>query len=207
MSAPGGPAPEAEAQIRARSLEGDHAAAFQLAMSTYGDELLAFLRAFEPDDDGAREVFSDLSERLWKGLPGFRWECSFRTYAYLLARRASLHHREMRARRRQLSGDGDPAEVPSPGRSSTRPWLRTNVKDRFRALWTKLAVEEQQILMLRVDRQMSWSDVARVMDEDCPDKGAELAARAAALRQRFHGIKERLKALAREGGLITGDGP
>jgi RNA polymerase sigma-70 factor, ECF subfamily len=198
---------EAEVLIRARCGEGNHALAFDLALSTYEAELLSFLRAFTPEHELAREVYSDLSECLWRSLPDFRWECSFRTWAYMLARQASLRHRRERLRREKLSGEVDLSEVPYQGRSSTQPWLQTGIKARFRRLRTRLSIDEQQILLLRVDREMSWSDVARVMNGTDPVEALELTARTAALRQRFHAIKERLRALALEEGLISSASP
>jgi RNA polymerase sigma-70 factor, ECF subfamily len=194
---------EAELLIKARCREGDHVLAFDLALSTYEAELLSFLRAFTPDLDLAREVYSELSENLWRSLPDFRWECSFRTWAYMLARQASLRHRRERLRREKLCSESDLSEVPYQGRSSTQPWLQTGIKARFRRLRTRLSIDEQQILLLRVDREMSWIDVARVMDGTDPVGGLDLTARTAALRQRFHAIKERLRALAMEEGLIS----
>jgi len=196
---------EVEFQIRSKCQEGNYSAAFKLALSMYEDELLSFLRAFTPDENIASEVYSDLSENLWRSLADFRWECSLRTWAYLLARQASLRYRKECLRRERLSGDGDPAEVPCQGRSSTQPWLRTNVKARFRRLRAKLSIDEQQILVLRVDREMSWADVARVMNGSGQGEDLDLRARTVALRQRFHAIKERLKELALEEGLIAMD--
>jgi len=198
---------EAEVLIKARCREGNHALAFDLALSTYEAELLSFLRAFTPDQELAREVYSDLSECLWRSLPDFRWECSFRTWAYMLARQASLRHRRERLRREKLSAEGELSDLPYQGRSSTQPWLQTGIKARFRRLRTRLSIDEQQILLLRVDREMSWADVARVMHGTDSAEPLDLTVRTAALRQRFHGIKERLRSLAQEEGLLSSASP
>ena len=73
------------------------------------------------------------------------------------------------------------------------------------SLREKLTPEEQTLLILRVDRQMSWRDIATVMhDEEAgePDE-AELKRNAAALRKRFERVKNNLRELAREQGLVS----
>jgi RNA polymerase sigma-70 factor (ECF subfamily) len=103
-----------------------------------------------------------------------------------------------------LSGlQEEPAHRP---RSSTKPWQRTVVKDRFRALRESLAPHERMLLVLRVDRRLPWMEVARVMaDPDEPMTAEALARRAAALRQQFQRIKDHLRALAAQEGLLASD--
>jgi RNA polymerase sigma-70 factor (ECF subfamily) len=56
--------------------------------------------------------------------------------------------------------------------------------------------EEQTLLILRVDKGMSWEDIPEVMRADGEP------ATPAALRKRFERLKEKLGRLAREQGLI-----
>ena len=58
------------------------------AIDRYGDELFRFLLSMARDQGAADDAFSLLCENLWLALPRFRWESSFRTWAYALARSA-----------------------------------------------------------------------------------------------------------------------
>ena len=60
------------------------------------------------------------------------------------------------------------------------------------------------LLILHVDRGMSWAEVAEIMDEEV-DMADRAAVRQAAnrLRQKFHRIKQKLRRLAEAEGLIT----
>jgi RNA polymerase sigma-70 factor (ECF subfamily) len=88
--------------------------------------------------------------------------------------------------------------------SRTRPWLRTDVKERIRALRSQLEPYEQTLLELRIDRRLSWTDVAkRLADAEEPLSPEALARRAAVLRQQFQRIKARLRTLAREAELLS----
>jgi RNA polymerase sigma-70 factor (ECF subfamily) len=168
------------------------------AIKGYGPEILGFLAATLRDEDAARDVFSQFCEDLWIGLPRFRWQSSFRTWAYVVARnaawtfRADAHNR----RRRALSDCPALLEVAQHVRTSTVTYLRSDVKDRVARLRDRLDPEDQMMLILRVDRGMSFSDVARVLlGTETPHDDEAIARKSAALRKRFERIKEQLRNL------------
>jgi RNA polymerase sigma-70 factor (ECF subfamily) len=197
-----------EAEIRRRAVEGDLAGAAEAAMRGYGREVFEFLAALHRRDDDAAEVFSLFAEGLWRGLPAFGWQCSFRTWAYAVARKASLRFRRD-ARRRAArqgplpEGSGLTALVEEV-RSATQSYLRTDRRSRFAELRATLPPEDQALLMLRVDRQLPWTDLVRVLHEDdaAPPEGEALKREAARLRKRFQLLKEKLYELGRREGLV-----
>jgi RNA polymerase sigma-70 factor, ECF subfamily len=188
----------AEAAIRALAVAGDHAAAATSALRLYGAELLGFLRSLAGNDDLAAEAYAELAEDLWRGLPRFRWDASLRSWLYTLARNALGQLRRDPRRRIDrnlpLSGAPDLIELV---RTATLEIQRTAVKDEFRVLREQLDPEDHELLLLRLDRELAWKDIARIMGG-----GDDVDARAAALRKRFERAKERLRKLALEHGLI-----
>jgi RNA polymerase sigma-70 factor, ECF subfamily len=195
----------AEQAIRARHAAGDIDGATTMTLDTYGAELFGFLYALARDDDTAGEAFSMFAEDLWKGLPGFRWESSLRTWVYALARNALHRVRRDPARRpgRNLPLSAAPSEVVAAVRTATQPFLRTDVKDRFAELRDLLDPDDHALLILRVDRRMSWRDIARAMPSD--DAAEDVERRAATLRKRFERAKALLRTLAAERGLLPRD--
>lgn len=127
-------------------------------------------------------------------LPGFRRQCSFRTWAYVLARTAlgQLSTRRRRERR-ELPLSDEAAAVAAQVRSETREYLRSAAKHRLAAVVEKLDEEERMLLVLRVQRRLSWADVARIVTGDVPLDEAALARRAGALRTRFARLKQLLR--------------
>ncbi len=88
-------------------------------------------------------------------------------------------------------------------------YLQTQRKTRIAALRQSLSTEDQTLLVLRVDKQLDWTDLARVMraDDDAgpPPSQATLKREAARLRKRFQLIKEKLYELGRREQLIKAD--
>ncbi|MFO0762579.1 MAG: sigma-70 family RNA polymerase sigma factor [Byssovorax sp.] len=184
-----------EAEIRGHFDRGDLDAAMTAAITGYGDELFGFLVGLSGSADRASDVWSALCERLWIGLPGFRWESSFRVWAYTAARHEHLRagrRASSRARREvPLSAAPSVQEAIDQVRSRTASYLRTDVKDAFARVREELEPDDHVVLGLRLDRGMAWSDIARVLGSE----PANVARDAAALRKRFERLKQRLRAL------------
>ncbi|MCY1076526.1 RNA polymerase sigma factor [Archangium lansingense] len=197
-----------EQRIRECCQRGDIEQAVKMALEGYGPEFLRLLGSILHDRELARDAYGAFSERLLLDLPDFRWECSFRTWAYQVARHIGYRMAASSAAREEPVSHGALQGEVQPERSQTSPWLQTTVKARFRALREQLTPHEQTILMLRLDRRMSWHDVARNLAS--PDEAlspGELNRRAAVLRQQFQRIKEHLRELAREAELFSSQTP
>ncbi|MBN1204248.1 MAG: sigma-70 family RNA polymerase sigma factor [Myxococcaceae bacterium] len=195
-----------EQEVRALWHDGDHRRAAEVMLRTLGPEIYTFLGALHRDDDECDEIFSLFSERVWRGLPTFEWGASLRTWAYVIARGCSLKYRRDAGRRRQryprLETDAALAAVAAQVRTETRPYLRSDVKSKMAALREQLTEEDREILLLRIDRGLEWRDLARVLHEDEEPSGERLTREAQRLRKRFQLLKERLRQLGQQAGLL-----
>jgi RNA polymerase sigma-70 factor, ECF subfamily len=192
-----------EATLRSLHEAHNFDAVATLALRRYGPEVLGFLVAVRRDAQAASEAFSQFCEDLWVGLPNFAWGCTLRTWAYALARHALARHGRDAFRRRgvPLSNHPQLSALEQQVRTETLPHLRTDAKGLAARLREQLEPDEQALLVLRIDRNLSWHDVALVLSERGPREApTDLAKEAAALRKRFERVKAKLKALmAREG--------
>ena len=193
---------ELTALLRAGAL--DRAAT--LALEVYGAELYGFLVSTLRGETDAGEVFAQVSEDLWRGLPQFGARCSVRTWLYVLARNAASRFRRSPWNRGGLTGESGLDEHIARARSMTQPWQRTDVKDRWRALRDALDPDDQIILVLRVDRELSWEDVARVTLGTATPDAAALSRETDRVRKRFQLIKADLKRRAEKAGLLDEEG-
>ncbi|QSQ23441.1 sigma-70 family RNA polymerase sigma factor [Pyxidicoccus parkwayensis] len=193
-----------EQRIHQHCQEGDVGRAVEEALAGYGAELMRLLGSLLKDRERAREAYAIFSETLLMDLPSFRWESSFRTWAHRVARNVAYRMAAAPSGREVPVSHGAFDHHAHQDWSRTRPWLRTDVKERIRALRSQLEPYEQTLLELRIDRRMSWTDVAkRLADPDEAMSSEALARKSAVLRQQFQRIKARLRALAREAELIS----
>jgi RNA polymerase sigma-70 factor (ECF subfamily) len=185
-----------EAKVRAACDAGAWAEAATLLVEGLGPEVLSYLRTLTRDETDAAEVFAGFCESVWTSLPRFRWESSLRTWAYSIARHRWTHLVRDPARRR---GDIPLSALPSYElaervRTSTPAHQRTDVKDRLAEIRAELSPDDRTLLVLRVDRDLEWRDIARIMSEPGDDSDdAALDRRAGALRKRFMRIKAELR--------------
>ncbi len=194
---------ELERLIRERFDAGDFAAAATAAIRGYGPELFGFLIGLAGDEQIASDAFAAFCADLWRDLPRFRWESTFRTWAYMIARHQLYRASRERGRRRREVTPSESPEVAALAvqiRTATLEHLRTETKDAFAELRARLDPDDQMLLVLRVDKDLEWRDVARILNGD--KAPAALDRDAAALRKRFERVKGRLRDLAREAGLM-----
>ncbi len=200
---------EARADLAARVLAlrdgGKVDEAFALALEGFGDEIGGFLAARLLDGERAADAFALFAEDTWRGLPGFRGEASLRTWLYVIARRAALRVLRERARAARdlpLSQASVVERMAAELHSATTRWRRTEVKDQLHALRAQLSDDERELLVLRVDRGLSWGEIASALELDEGD-ASERKRQHAALRKRFERLKEHIRELAAQQGLLS----
>ena len=186
-----------EDRVRDLAARGDLQGAATEALRWLGPEVLGYLAAMVKSEADAAEVFSQFAEDLWRGLPGFRWESSLRTWAYRIAYHAAVRFaRDPYRQRGQRFETTMASRVADDVRRSSV--LRHDLREQpLAAPRAALAPDERTLLVLRLDRKLSWREVAEVLAAQ-----GEAPADEVALRKRFERIKDKLGKKAREAGLI-----
>ena len=194
-----------EARLRELHEAGRHGEVVTLVLRELGPHLLGFVRSRIHDEAVAEDAYAAFCMDLWRSMPGFRGQCSFEGWAYLLLRNA-IHRtlaRVVRPRRQELGISQLSAfpELEAAARTTLSGMSAPAVKDEFAALREQLDEEEQTLLVLRVDRELAWKDVAQVfLGGDAADEDVE--REATKLRQRFQALKGKLAKMARDAGLL-----
>jgi len=184
---------------------GDFRAATERAVHGYGPELMSFFLALLKDEDAASDVFSDFCEHVWEGIRTFRGESSFRTWLYAIARHVHGHYVQegYRRKRRALSDFPGLERIEADVRTRTLTFLRTETKTAIQRLRDTLSPDEQMLLILRLDRGLSWTEIAEVLlRTEEPRTEAALKRASQSCRKRFERTKEKLRAMARREGLL-----
>jgi RNA polymerase sigma-70 factor (ECF subfamily) len=189
---------ELDRELRVMIADREIERATELAIRSYGPELAGWLRSIISSDADAQDAFSRMSEELWRSLQRFDGRCSIRTWCYMLARHAAAHVRSRPRNEREVLV----SHVPSVLGAVTHVWNTTKqgaqqAADVYAAIRAQLDDEEQTLLVLRVDKNLSWKEIAQVLlGEDAADD--DVGRKAATLRKQFERVKERLRELAAE---------
>lgn len=175
-------------RVRAILASGDTGRAVTAAIEAVGPSVLGYLCALHPEDD-AWDVFSLWEHDVWRGLPGFRFECPLRVWAFRLAWRASARFRRdpWQARRERLQTSAA-SRLPA---SASRAASARGHDERILKLRERLEPEDLTLLVLRLDREMTWDEVAAVLSEGGPPVAVPT------LRKRYERLKGRLGRMAR----------
>ena len=173
----------------------DYARVTTLTLESYGPELVGWLCASMPESD-AHDAFAILAEELWKSLPKFDRRCSVRTWCYMLARAARSRVIASPVHQREQLVSTIPSVVHAVTHVlSTTRRLQARQENVYAQIRNELEDEDQALLVLRVDKELPWLDIALVLLGPDAD-GDQLAQKAAALRKQFERVKLALRELA-----------
>jgi len=189
-------AEELDRLVRERlATDGPDGAATAL-IETLGPAILRYLRSMLRVEEDAADAFSQWSENVWTGLPSFRGESSLKTWGYRLAWNAAqnLRNEAWRKRGQRLAtGQASALAMSIQTKSVVVVERQRQALEELRAA---LSEEDRSLLVLRLDQQLSWNEVAEVLAAE--GKRIEPAT----LMKRFERVKARLGELARERGLL-----
>jgi len=188
--------PEVDRQVAELVALGRVDAAATLVLETHGPEITGYLRAMLRDEAAAADAFSVFAENVWRGLAGFRGDSSLRVWCYRIAFRAALSLRRDPYGRRKNRLETTMASHLAGRIFATTAVERERHGNALERLREKLEPEEQTLLTLRIDRDMSWREVADVLSTD-GERVEEVA-----LRKRYERLKDKLARAARDEGLF-----
>lgn len=193
-----------EGRVREAVEAGAVDRATELVLEGHGGEIFRFLHALTGNPDTASQAFSLFAEGVWKSLPRFEWRSSLRTWCYVIARRAALTLRREGVKARvQVPLSDAISQLERQVRLQTLTLIREERKSRLAELRNALPEDDRALLLLRVDKELEWVDIARALSEVELDEAA-LKRESARLRKRFQLVKERLVEAGKKAGLIDG---
>lgn len=185
-----------EKRIGALVGAGDLEGAAVALIEGYGPEVRSYLHALLDDQEAAEDGYSIFQVNVWRGLGTWRREGSARAWAYRVAwNAASRFHRDPWERRRVRLPTGAASRLAAPLESTGRR-TRERHLEALAGLRASLAPADQTMLILKVDRDLSWAEVAAVLAADGQPSGQE------ALRKRFERLRKKLARLAVARGLV-----
>lgn len=175
---------------------GDPRQAATEVIRGHGPAVLRYLGALLRDEGAVGDAFSLFAEWTWEAMANFRGASAVRTWAFGIALNAARRVRdEGWQKHREHLDTGEASKLAQDLRTSSL-LERERRADRLQDLRRELTPDEQNLLVLRLDQQLSWEEIAAILSEAGEPIGA------AALRKRFERLKERIAEIARARGLV-----
>jgi RNA polymerase sigma-70 factor, ECF subfamily len=181
-------------EVRVASLlaGGEFRGAATEVIRGYGPRALGYLHRLLGNETDAADAFSLFAEQVWRGMPNFEGRSSVKTWAFKAAWSAAMKVRDDAWRRLR-------EDLPSSAASHLAEEIRTNTAVRFESLRQELEVlraeltaEDQTLLALRLDQELTWEEVAEVLSIE------GRVVDAVTLRKRYERIKGRLATILKE---------
>jgi RNA polymerase sigma-70 factor, ECF subfamily len=183
-------------RVLATLASGDEAGAAELALRDHGPAVLRYLAGLLRDPDDADDAFSLFAEQVWKRIGTFRGPGGFEVWLFRVAFREALRLRDEAWRRRKR-----PLPTSAAGRIAAEVRRTASVSrerrlDALERLRGALSLEDQHLLVLRVDHGLDFAEIAQTLGE------GEAPLEEATVRKRFERAKARLAKLAKAEGLL-----
>jgi RNA polymerase sigma-70 factor (ECF subfamily) len=188
---------ELDARVRGAVEAGDLKAAAEQILNALGADLVRVIHARFRQEQLTAEVFSQVTEDLWVGLPQFAFRCSVRAWLFTLARNAGNRYldRELRWQRGQVPLSQVPELINAMARARTQSLsgVPSAASEWLASLRAELSEDDQLLLTLRLDRALDFREIAIVMLGHATAERATVVREAARQRKRFQTLKERLR--------------
>lgn len=176
-----------ECVLRAQRGEGR---AFSELVTRYQDRVYRFLLRLTRSQDDALDLTQDTFMRAYQGIDRWRPDALFRTWLFRIARNVAFDRlrRDKRVEFVELDEELDVAD-PAAG-----PEAVVETAQRYRLLEAsleRLPAEHREILLLREIEEMSYDDIAQVLDLHIGTVKSRLARARAALLERMQSRLEK----------------
>jgi RNA polymerase sigma-70 factor (ECF subfamily) len=196
-----------DSEVRGLLTGGRERQAADLLLTRLSPELRPFLHRLLGNVSLADEAHSNTCERLWRGLPTFRWECSLRSWSYIIARREASRCRARHARDGVQQTTLSKADEVAARFASTSGGISTTRRDQLDDMRASLSDEDRDLVVLRVERGLAWKEIAAAFLEDGDSDPESLVREAARLRQRFRAIRVKIATAISGHSPLKGDPP
>jgi len=157
-------------------------ASFTRLLEAHGPGLRRVARAYSRGPAEAADLAQDIALALWRSLPGFRGDCSERTFVFRIAHNRGISHAEERRQRDATTPLVDEAPVAADAKPGADEAL--DQSRRREALWAaigRLPVGARGVLTLALEG-LSHEEIAGILGTSANSVAVRLSGARAELR-------------------------
>ena len=180
-----------EKKIIKRAAAGD-ADAFEQLVLTYQSPIYNLCLRMTGDPEDAADLSQESFLKAWRSLGSFQFESSFSTWLYRLASNTCLDHLRSIKRHPQVSltvedsdGETQTMEFPDPAPTPEEVAISKEDNERLAQAMQELDKQQRQILTLRVINDLSYAEIAEILNIKEGTVKSRLARTREALRKKL----------------------
>jgi RNA polymerase sigma-70 factor (ECF subfamily) len=133
---------------------------FHELLGRYQAPVTRLASAYEPNRADREDLVQDIWLGIWRALPGFRAECSERTFVYRVAHNRAITHV---SRRRPVTTDlEDALDVPHPAPAADQEMTAAQERDRLLAAVQRLPLVQREVVTLSLEG-LPHREIAQVL--------------------------------------------
>lgn len=159
--------------------------AYESVWREYGASLGRLAASYEAAPDAREDLLQEIGLALWKALPGFRGDCSLRTFVYRVAHNRALTHAWQR--RAQSRAAEEVEEIADPAPSAEASAIRRADRVSLIAAIRRLPLEYRQVVTMTLE-QMPQAEIAAVLGISETNTAVRLHRARKLLRRELGGI-------------------
>jgi RNA polymerase sigma factor (sigma-70 family) len=133
---------------------------YERIFAAYGPAFVRLTACYELRPDAREDLLQEIFVAIWKALPGFRGECSEKTFALRVAHNRCLTHVWRRGKSRE--SEAHLPEVPDPRKSPEALAIDSRRREALLAAIRALPVNYRQVLTLALE-DLAPAEIAAVL--------------------------------------------
>jgi RNA polymerase sigma-70 factor (ECF subfamily) len=163
---------------------GELARRFDALLATHGPSLARLAASYARRASEHDDLFQEIAFAIWRALPGFRGECSERTFVFRIAHNRGISYL---ARRPTPTGTGDEGgDLPDARPNPEQAFSARQQGERLARAVQSLPVGHRQVVTLALEG-LSYGEIADVLGISETNVGARLTRARQMLRERLKG--------------------
>ena len=195
-----------EKKLIAEVLGGDHEAFAQL-VEVYEDKVYNLCLRMCSDREDARDLAQEAFLKAWRGLRFYKQEAAFSTWLYRLTSNVCIDYLRQKKRRSAVSfvtadEEGVQLDIPDPTPTPEQQVMDEQTKEQVANAMSQLEEEFRLVLTLRVVEELSYDEIAEIMELKVGTVKSRLARAREKLRkillENGNGITKRIVKHGRE---------
>jgi RNA polymerase sigma-70 factor, ECF subfamily len=133
---------------------------YERIFAAYGPAFVRLTACYEFRPDAREDLLQEIFVAIWKALPGFRGDCSEKTFALRVAHNRCLTH--VWRRGKSLESEGELPEIPDPRKNPEALAIDSRRRETLLAAIRSLSVNYRQVLTLALE-DLAPAEIAVVL--------------------------------------------